>query len=179
MKRGIILKSERPKFILRHFKMSDLKDYFELQKDKAVQRGFMASAKTLAEARKKLKQKISNYRKKKPKSENFVIEIDGKFVGFVSLHDLNEKYFEHKGVVGYSIHPKFRKKGITTKALKLVTDHAFKKYKLKRIEGWCRTFNKASARVLEKAGYKLEGVLRKNKCKNGKYLDDMIWAKVK
>jgi len=41
-----------------------------------------------------------------------------------------------------------------------------KKYKLKRLEGWCRTFNKPSARVLEKSGFKLEGILRKNKCKN-------------
>lgn len=43
----------------------------------------------------------------------------------------------------------------------------------------CRTFNKASARVLEKSGYKLEGILRKNKFKDGKYLDDMLWAKTK
>ena len=43
----------------------------------------------------------------------------------------------------------------------------------------CRTFNKASARVLEKAGYIHEGTLHKNKLSNGKYLDDMIWAKWK
>jgi RimJ/RimL family protein N-acetyltransferase len=43
----------------------------------------------------------------------------------------------------------------------------------------CRTFNKASARVLEKAGYKYEGTIHKNKFLNGKYVDDMIWAKWK
>ena len=66
-----------------------------------------------------------------------------------------------------------------TKVLKKVISYAFKKYKLKRLEAWTRTFNKAVARLNEKVGFKLEGVLRKNKCKNGEYLDDMVWAKIK
>jgi RimJ/RimL family protein N-acetyltransferase len=42
-----------------------------------------------------------------------------------------------------------------------------------------RANNKASARVLEKAGYKLEGILRKNKCVDEVYLDDFVYSKIK
>jgi RimJ/RimL family protein N-acetyltransferase len=42
-----------------------------------------------------------------------------------------------------------------------------------------RAKNKASARVLEKAGYKLEGILKKNKCVDGEFLDDFLYAKVR
>ncbi len=174
-----ILMSKKPEFKLRHVKMSDLPAYFEIMRDKQVQKNFMNAPKTIKEARKKLKEKILGFKKKKPTQESFAIIVDDKVAGFVDLHDLNKKYFLHRGIIGYCLVPEYRGKGITTKAVKMITDYAFKKYKLRRLEAFCRTFNKASARVLEKAGYKLEGILRKNKCKNGKYLDDMVWAKVK
>lgn len=57
--------------------------------------------------------------------------------------------------------------------------YAFKKYKLVGIEARGRTFNKGSARVLEKAGYALEGIHKKELCKKGVYLDNMYWAMVR
>ncbi len=166
-------------FILRHIKMSDAKRYFECFRDKESKRGFMTFPKNLGEAKKEIQEKISAMRKKKPTGETFAIIVDGDFAGYVEIDKVNGKFHEHQANIGYCLDRKFRGKGITTNAVKLITNYAFKKYKLKRIDGWCRTFNKASARVLEKAGYKLEGILRKNKCKNGRYYDDMVWARVK
>ena len=45
-----------------------------------------------------------------------------------------------------------------TAAHKLFVRYAFKNYNLKRLQGNVRIFNKASARMLEKSGYKLEGI---------------------
>jgi len=123
-----------------------------------------------------------NYKKNNNPSETFAIEINGEFAGYVGIHSLNENPLKEKGaigIIGYCMHPKFRGLGITTKAVKFLTEYAFKKYKLKRISGRCRSFNKASAKVLEKVGYKLEGIHRKESYKNGKYCDNIIWAKVK
>ena len=174
-----ILKSKNPKFELRHIRMSDAKAYWEVKRDKDSKRGFMHVCKNLNCARRDLKKYITGMKSKPQKIIIFAIIVEGKFAGFVDIHHLNEKYFWHKGELGYGILPEFRGKGLATAAVKIITDYGFKKLKLRRIEGYCRTFNKASAKVLEKAGYKLEGVLRKNKCKDGKYLDDMVWAKVK
>jgi RimJ/RimL family protein N-acetyltransferase len=165
-------------FILRHIEMKDAKLYFESQLDKDAIKGFMKTPKTLNEAKKEIKHKLLAIKNKT--GETFAIVVDGEYAGYVELHELTKNpYHKHKAIIGYCMHPKYRGRGITTKAVKLVTAYSFKKYNLKRISGWCRTFNKASARVLEKSGYKLEGIMRKNKFRDGKYLDDMIWAKVK
>ena len=174
-----ILKSNNPKFILRHAKLSDAKVFFECEQDEQARKGFMSSPKNAGEVKKSIIKQLREDKKKKPSSEKFAIEINGKTAGWVGLHDLNQEHAEHKGIIGFCLHKKFRGKGIMSKAVKLVTDYAFKRYKLKRLSGWCRTFNKASARTMEKAGYKLEGIMRKNKFKDGKYLDDMIWAVVR
>ena len=165
-------------FVLRTIKLSDTKGYWECHQDKDARKGFMSVPETLAEARKELA-KICSLMKKNTPDETFAIEVDNEFAGYVHLKSIPGVHHQHQANIAYCIHPKFRGRGITTKAVKLVTNYAFKKYKLKRIDGWCRTFNKASSRVLEKAGYKLEGILRKNKCKDGKYFDDMIWAKIR
>jgi len=165
---GLITKD----FLLRPITMKDASAYLELHKDKCSKRNFISVPKNLEEAEKELKEGIKG-------GHTFAIEVDREFAGFIHL-ELNKKpHDKHSADVGYGIMPKFRGQGIATKALKLITNYGFNKLKLKRIWGSCRTFNKASARVLEKAGYKLEGILKKNKFKDGKYLDDMIWAKVR
>ena len=107
-----------------------------------------------------------------------VIEINKGPVGIISLRSTDE-YNLTKATIFYWLGKKYCGKGITTKAIKLFTNYAFKKFKLVRIQANVRTFNKASARVLEKAGYKLEGIRRKNVLKNGKYYDDYLFARVR
>ena len=173
-KREVILKGKD--FVLRKPRLTDAESLYKYQQDKEVKRNMMTIPKTLKETKREIKE--MNLGRKGYIGEVFVIDINGEAVGVISFGQ-TDKYNKTKVKVGYWIAKKFRGKGITTKALKLITNYAFKKYKLKRMEGFCRTFNKASARVLKKAGYKFEGILRKNKFKNGKYLDDMIWAKIK
>jgi ribosomal-protein-alanine N-acetyltransferase len=164
-------------FVLRPIKMSDAKAYFETMQDKETKKGFMTVPKSLQEAKKEIKEHVQRACKKT--SETFAIDVDGEYAGYVKIDHENWDPKEYHGRIHYCTHPKFRGKGITTKAVKLVTEYAFKRYKFKRIVGRCRSFNKASARVLEKAGYKLEGIMRKDAFKDGKYYDNMIWAEVK
>jgi RimJ/RimL family protein N-acetyltransferase len=159
--------------------MKDAKGILECYKDRESRKGFMSYLKNIEEAKDSCRKKIKEMKKKKPSEEKWIIEVHGEFAGWVELGGLNEKFFEHRGHIGYCIHPKFRRKGLATKVTKLMMNYAFKKYKLKRLEAMCRDFNKASAGVLKKSGFKLEGILRKNKCKDGKYLNDMMWAKIK
>ncbi len=165
-------------FILRPLRLTDAKRYFESNSDPVAKKGFMGTPKTLNDAKKEIVEKQIALKNKT--GETFAIESNGVYLGFVEIsHLTNNPFHKHKAEIGYCMHPDSRGKGITTAAVKIVTAYAFKKYHLKRISGWCRTFNKASARVLEKSGYTLEGILRKNKIKDGKYVDDMVWAKVK
>ena len=166
-------------FILRYIEISDVKPYFESMQDKKTKKYFMSVPKNLREARKEVNKLVNESNRKNPVMETFVIDVNGEYAGFVKIDYENYDSREHRGRIHYATHPKFRGKGLTSKAVKLITNYGFKKFKFKRIMGRCRTSNKASARVLEKAGYKLEGILKTNTFKDGKYVDDMIWAKVK
>jgi len=159
-------------FILRPHELNDAKNIYEYQLDAETQKNCMSTPKSIAEAKKEIREKLQT----KKERASFVIVVNQEVVGEIGLHHVIPK---HSAMISYWIAAKCRGKGIITKAVKLITDYGFKKFKLVRIQGNVRTFNKSSARVLEKAGYKLEGILKKGSFKNGKYMDNMIWAKVK
>jgi len=160
-------------FILKLMTIKDAQGYLECHKDKEAKKNFMSVPKNLKEARAEIKEGLTG------EKLLWAIKVDDKFAGFIHLKLNKNPKHKHSATIGYGIHPEFRGRGLATGATKLVTKYGLNNLGLVRIDGWCRTFNKASARVMEKAGYKLEGILRKNKFKDGKYLDDMIWAKVK
>jgi RimJ/RimL family protein N-acetyltransferase len=150
----------------------DINSYLECHRDDEAKKNFMSVPEDLKEARKEVRHNSKDGLMLK-------IEAGGRFAGFIRLELNKNPRYRHSAIAGYGIHPGFRGRGLATKALRMVSAYGFKKLKLVRITGMCRTFNRASARVLEKAGFKLEGILRKNKLKDGKYLDDMLWAKVR
>jgi RimJ/RimL family protein N-acetyltransferase len=160
-------------FVLRLMTLKDAQGYLECHKDKEAQRNFMSVPKNLEEAKTEIKESLD------AKNLLWAIEVGKEFAGFVHLRlskDLTEK---NSAVIGIGIHPAFRRRGLGTKATVLVTNYGFKKLGLRRICGYVRTFNKPSINLMKKSGFKLEGILRKSKFKDGKYLDNMVWAKVK
>ncbi len=157
---------------LRKMKLSDAKDYLRCHQDKEAKKNFHSVPRTIKTARKELRNNLK-------KKTCFAIEVKGKFAGFITLELNKIPRYKHSAIIGYGLHKDFRGKGIATEAVKKITSYGFNKLKLKRISGYCRSFNKASAKVLKKAGYKHEGTLRKNKFVKGRYLDDMVWAKVR
>ncbi len=66
--------------------------------------------------------------------------------------------------------------GYTTEALDRILKFAFEELNLHRIEAGCAIENLASARVLEKAGFKLEGTKRKNLPIRGEWKDSFSFA---
>ena len=64
-----------------------------------------------------------------------------------------------------------------TEAVSEFVNYCFQKFPLHRIYAEAYANNPASARVLEKAGFTLEGRLRKNVFKDGKILDSLLYSK--
>jgi ribosomal-protein-alanine N-acetyltransferase len=67
-------------------------------------------------------------------------------------------------------------KGITTQAVQKFCEEAFDKMDIIRITGSVFGENEASKRVLTKAGFMLEGVMRKAVYKNGKVMDLCLYG---
>tara|TARA_Y100000310_G_scaffold71310_2_gene67152 strand:+ start:2538 stop:3068 length:531 start_codon:yes stop_codon:yes gene_type:complete len=165
--------------VIRHVKLSDAQVFFDAEQDPIARKNFMTTPSAVKSVEEDIKEEMQEYGKKKPSSEKFTILYNGSVAGWIAINQLNNPHFEHRAKIDFVLHKDFRGKGIMTKVVRKVVSYAFRKYKLKRLEAWTRTFNKATARINEKVGFKLEGILRKNKCKNGEYLDDMVWAIVK
>lgn len=108
---------------------------------------------------------------------NFAIDVGGAAVGgigFVLQEDVEFRSAE----IGYWLGEKFWGQGITTDAVRAVTEYAIQHHKLCRIYALIFDWNTASTRVLEKAGYTLEGRLRKSATKAGKTIDQLLYAYV-
>ena len=175
-----ILKSTKPKFILRKLSVKDAQGWLDIQNDKEARRNFNSVPETLSEAKKELKEKLENIKKKK--AEFLAIEIDRKFVGFVGIHSLDKKSLNRKesvGVIGAGLHKNFRGKGIVTSVVKLFIPYCFKKFKLGKISGRCREFNRASVRLMEKCGFVFEKRGKKEALKDGKYYDNLYFGRVR
>lgn len=164
-------------FTLRNFRLSDAKDIQKNINNKKIYEPTLRIPYpyTLKHANDWLKRNMSSYRKKNKDRLHLAIVIDGEVVGSVGLIKIEG----HKSEIGYWLGEKFWGQGIMTQAVKLLTKYGFENFGLKRITGHVFSSNKASARVLEKAGFKFEGKLRKHHFKDGKYIDALLYAKVK
>lgn len=78
--------------------------------------------------------------------------------------------------MGYWLAEPFWGRGIMTSAVKSMVSYAVRELKLHRISAEPYVSNPASARVLEKAGFTREGILRSSVYKNGMVLDQFLYA---
>ncbi|WP_246865679.1 GNAT family N-acetyltransferase [Croceivirga thetidis] len=108
----------------------------------------------------------------------FGITHSSEFCGIIGLN-ANTDVHRLTAEMGYWVGEPFWKKGITTKAIALVSDYGFKKLGLERIYASVFDFNIPSMRVLEKNGFNKEGVLRNSVIKNGTIHDQHLYAKLK
>ncbi|MBE2249578.1 MAG: GNAT family N-acetyltransferase [Myxococcus sp.] len=108
----------------------------------------------------------------------FVIEVDGALAGACGVHPLADVY-ARGAEVGYWLGRPFHGRGLMTKALRGLSTFAFEVMKLERLQAGVFEWNQASMRVLEKAGYAREAVLRRSVFKDGQLIDSMLYAKLK
>jgi RimJ/RimL family protein N-acetyltransferase len=81
--------------------------------------------------------------------------------------------------IGYWLGEPFWGRGVMTAAVKAVTAEAFREFDLRRIFALPFADNPGSIRVLEKAGYALEGRLRHSAIKDGVVRDQLLFASYK
>ena len=106
----------------------------------------------------------------------FIIEKkEGSKIGFIAhFHVLHVagKLVE----IGYSLVPSERGKGYCTEATQLMLDYLFLSTETTRIQACTDTRNLASQKVLEKAGFKKEGTMRKYFFIRGELRDAYLYS---
>lgn len=95
-------------------------------------------------------------------------------IGFVVQKDV----YRLSAELGYWIGEPYWGKGIASRAVELATEYGFAQLGLVRIFAAVFEYNSVSRRVLEKNGYRLEGIFRNSVIKNGRIIDEYRYAKV-
>jgi len=96
-------------------------------------------------------------------------------IGFLIGRDIGRTGAE----MGYWLCEELWGRGIATRAVTAMSEWAFNHYQLTRVFAMAFARNAASMRVLEKAGFEREGLLRRSAIKNGVILDQVLFAKVR
>jgi RimJ/RimL family protein N-acetyltransferase len=110
-----------------------------------------------------------------PAGSQFAITVGGAAVGGIGLH-LQEDVHRRSAEIGYWLGRPFWGRGIATAAVRAMSGHAFALFDLCRLHALVFEWNPASRRVLERAGYTLEGRLRRSIVKDGQVIDAFLYA---
>jgi RimJ/RimL family protein N-acetyltransferase len=109
---------------------------------------------------------------------NFAIDVGGQAVGGLGLRP-GEDVWRRSAEIGYWLGQEHWGQGIMTEAVQAATAYAFRAFEVTRVHAGVFAWNPASARVLEKAGYELEGRLRNAVFKDGEFVDELLYGIVR
>ena len=108
----------------------------------------------------------------------FAIIYEGKVIGSIGAFRQSNIH-RRTAELGYYRGTDYWGKGIMTEAVKQLCSYIFENTDIIRIFAEPFAYNKGSCRVLEKAGFRFEGVMRSNAVKNGRIIDMRLYGLVK
>jgi ribosomal-protein-alanine N-acetyltransferase len=105
----------------------------------------------------------------------FVIEVDGELAGQLNVSSVSYGSLS-SATIGYWVAERFAGRSATPTAVALATDHCFFGVGLHRMEICIRPENEPSLRVVEKLGFRYEGLRRRYIHINGDWRDHFCFA---
>ncbi|WP_424932700.1 GNAT family N-acetyltransferase [Amaricoccus macauensis] len=103
---------------------------------------------------------------------------DRQFMGAITLDNIRRGPAQI-GQVGYWIGPDFSRQGYMSEALNALVEHAFTSLDLSRIEAACLPENSPSRGLLEKCGFRYEGVARSYLQIAGRWRNHVLYANLR
>lgn len=105
------------------------------------------------------------------------IRMEGSIVGGIGFVYVDRVH--KRTELGYWIGEEYQGRGIATKAVRALTDHAFSEWNLNRVELLIGVENTRSRAVAERLRFKLEGICRERFWVNDHFRDGAIYAMVR
>jgi ribosomal-protein-alanine N-acetyltransferase len=123
---------------------------------------------------------VLQHRREWKRGQTFVLVIvpredERRVVGRIALGGVLRGAFQN-AYLGYWIDQQQQGRGLTTEAVCAMTAFAFSAAGLHRVQAAVMPRNGASLRVLEKVGYRREGVAERYLCIAGRWEDHMLYA---
>ncbi|MFZ5732554.1 MAG: GNAT family N-acetyltransferase [Pseudomonadota bacterium] len=111
------------------------------------------------------------------KSYPFLVfrEDNGALIGGITLANVRRGIVQ-AGTIGYWIGEPYARQGLMTTALRVLLPSLFGELHLHRVEAACIPTNIGSVRVLEKCGFRREGLAKRYLCINGIWQDHYLYG---
>lgn len=107
-----------------------------------------------------------------------VLKENNKMIGTIEIHSYDEK--SQKAELGFTINNKYWGMGLTFEASKKIIEYGFEVVHLIRLAVEHFDFNKQSKRVIEKCGFKFEGILRDSRIlPDGRLVSQYVYSILK
>ncbi|MFD1140322.1 GNAT family N-acetyltransferase [Larkinella insperata] len=165
------------RLIIRRLKQSDGNNLHQLRSDPALMRFIPRPLTTCVEDAVRLIQVFNDaIRRNESITWGITLQDQPGVIGTIGFVRINPENF--RAEVGYLLHPDYQGLGIMQEALQAVVDYGFGAMRLHSIVAIVDPGNTASARVLERSGFRKEGHFREDKYFNGRFLDSVYYARL-
>ena len=169
---------ETPRLKLRRLMTRDANDVYEYASDPNVSR-FVTweTHRSVADSLHFVRMVLNSYNRGEPTSWGIVYKEDRKIIGTGGYHWWQVD--SARAEIGYAISSRYWNRGIMTEALNAMVEFGFEKMLLNRIEARCYIKNSASERVLQKCGFRFEGIMRESLYVKGEFQDLKLYSVLK
>ncbi|EYF03746.1 GNAT family N-acetyltransferase [Chondromyces apiculatus] len=165
---------ETSRLLLRALTPDDVGVFHAVYTDPEVVRFSGRSALTLEDCKERLEIVAAGIREVRSIRWALTLRDTGEMIGSLGFRSWNKEHYWAE--LGYELASRHRNKGYMTEALGSVLQYGFEHMGLHRAEAHLDAQNLASARVLEKAGFTREALLRENWFRDGSYTDTAIYG---
>ncbi|WP_337100099.1 GNAT family N-acetyltransferase [Paenibacillus sp. YIM B09110] len=104
------------------------------------------------------------------------LKSEDRIIGTCGYHKWAKKHY--KAEIGYELSPRYWGQGYMTEVIESVMKYGFEVLELNRIEALIHRENASSRRILEKSGFREEGVLEEFFYKKKRFVDAVIFSKL-
>ncbi|MBV9908873.1 MAG: GNAT family N-acetyltransferase [Hyphomicrobiales bacterium] len=95
-------------------------------------------------------------------------------LGLVNYHDGHIR--NKRAAIGYIVDPAHCRQGVATEAVSTMVEFCFRELGLHRLQAFIHPDNAASLKLIEKLGFRREGLLRENLRVGDEWRDDLLYA---
>ena len=166
---------ETEDLILRRIRRKDAGDIYRYASDPEVARYVLWDPhRSLAETRRVVRCLCRRAREGWPSSWAVTLRETGRVIGTVGFVWYSAE--NRSAELGYSFSREYWNRGYATQAVGAVSSEAFRSLPLNRLEAQYDVRNPASGRVLQKCGFRREGLLRGRVLNKGEYADVVMYS---
>jgi [ribosomal protein S5]-alanine N-acetyltransferase len=171
----LIPELETERLVLREIVQADSEDLFRIFSDEETMRYWSCRPYTSADQARSLIESLAEAAREEA-GVHWAITLrgDGRLIGKLGYNEWRKAH--RRGDISYIVAREHWGKGVVSEALSAMLDYGFDHMDLHSVEAGVTPGNEASAQMLRKLGFRLEGHLRENFLTDRGFVDSLIYS---